>query len=210
MEAIHYDNNGAESGAVELTADIFEVDPSAAVIHQAVVARLANKRQGTAAAKGRGEVHGTNAKPFRQKKTGNARRGDLKSNLQRGGGVSGGPIPRSYRQKLPKKQRRRALLSALSIRASENAVSGMADPDIASGKTRDMAELLAKMGMDDRRVVLVAHKPAKTLVRASRNIPRLKLVPVGGLHPFEVMWAERVVFTDSALSQLAAPNGDTE
>ena len=122
MQAIHYDTDGAESGVVELSEAVFDVEPSTAVIHQAVVARLANRRQGTAAAKGRGDVIGTTAKPFRQKKTGNARRGDLKSNIQRGGGVSGGPQPRDYTQKMPKKQRRKALLSALSIRADRKSV----------------------------------------------------------------------------------------
>jgi large subunit ribosomal protein L4 len=203
MKAVYYDATGAEKGQIDLRPDVFGVVPNPTVIHQAVVAHLANKRQGTAATKGRSFVHGTNKKPFRQKKTGNARRGDLKTNVQRGGGVSGGPSPRDYTQKMPKKQRRLAMMSALSIRASESAVLAIEDLSLESGKTKEVATILKSLGLGESRVVLVTHNPSESLIRASRNLPKVHLVPVTALHPYEIMWAQRVVFTDSALAQIA-------
>jgi large subunit ribosomal protein L4 len=202
METKHYDASGAAVGTVELNPSLFGVEPNSAVIHQAVVGRLANERQGTASTKGRSDVNGTNRKPFRQKKTGNARRGDMKTNLLRGGGIYGGPKPRSYRKRLPKKMRRAALASALSIRASEQAVTVIADPTIESGKTRDMATLLKALELDGKRVLMVNNKPSESMLRAARNIPALVTVSVENLHPYEIMWAEHLLFTDSALSAL--------
>jgi large subunit ribosomal protein L4 len=202
METKHYDASGAAVGTVELNPAMFGVEPNTSVIHQAVVGRLANERQGTASTKGRSDVNGTNRKPFRQKKTGNARRGDMKTNVLRGGGVYGGPKPRSYRKRLPKKMRRAALASALSIRANEQAVTVIADPAIESGKTRDMAGLLKALELDGKRVLMVNNKPSETMLRAAQNIPALVTVSVENLHPYEIMWAEHVLFTDSALSAL--------
>lgn len=202
METKHYDVSGAAVGTVELNPALFGVEPNTSVIHQAVVGRLANERQGTASAKGRSDVKGTNRKPFRQKKTGNARRGDLKTNLLRGGGAYGGPQPRSYRQRLPKKMRRAALAGALSIRANEQAVTVITDPTIESGKTRDMAALLKALELEGKRVLMVNRKPSESMLRAAQNIPVLVTVSVENLHPYEIMWAEHVLFTDSALSAL--------
>lgn len=207
MTTKHYDATGAEAGTVELSPEFFAAEPSPSIIHQAVVARLANKRQGTASTKGRSDVHGTNRKPYRQKKTGNARRGDLKTNILRGGGIWGGPKPRSYRQKLTKKMRRAALTSALSIRASENAISVIQDVTIESGKTRDVAALLQSLELDGRRVVFVTQNAPESLLRAARNLPKLVLVRAQQLHPYEIMWAQHILFTDSAL---AALTGGTE
>ena len=203
MMATHFDNTGAEKGSVELNGAFFETEPREAVLHQAIVAHLANCRQGTASAKGRSDVHGTNRKPFRQKKTGNARRGDMKTPLQRGGGVYGGPIPRSYRQRLPKKQRRLALASSLTIRAREERVMVIEDVPLESGKTKDVAALLNSMSLGEKRVVMVAHQPTETLIRASRNLPKLRLVPATSLHPYDVMWSENLVITESALDALS-------
>jgi len=202
MKAIHYDASGAERGEIDLNPAVFGVRPSPVVIHQAVVAHLANLRQGTASTLGRNEVHGTNRKPFRQKKTGNARRGDLKTNIQRGGGVWGGPKPRDYRQAMPKKQRRLALASALSVRANESAIMAVDDVQLESGKTRDMADLLRKLGLHDRRVLFVTYRATETLVRASRNLQKLHVISAESLHPYEIMWAERLLFTESALAHL--------
>jgi len=204
MNVPRYDTSGAEAGSVELSDVLFGVEPNETVIHQAVVAHLANRRQGTASTKGRSEVSGTNRKPFRQKKTGQARRGDLKTNLLRGGGIWGGPNPRSYRQKLSKKQRRLALRSALSIRARESAVVAIADIPLESGKTREVAELIRKVGLEGKRVLIVTSNPTETLLRASRNLPNVSLVPANSLHPYEVMCAEHLLFTDSAVAQLNA------
>lgn len=204
MMATHYDTTGADKGSIELSADVFGVEPHETVLHRAIVAHLANCRQGTAAAKGRSDVHGTNRKPFRQKKTGNARRGDLKTPLQRGGGVYGGPIPRSYRQNLPKKQRRLALVSSLAIRAREESVLVIDDVALESGKTKDMAQLLTSLSLGGKRVVMVTHEPTETLIRAARNLPRLRLIPAATLHPYDVMWSENLLFTASALEAVNA------
>ena len=202
MNAVRFDEAGAEAGRVDLPATLFGAEPNLDVVHKAVVTYLANQRQGTAKTKTRSEVAGTNKKPFKQKKTGQARRGDMKTNVQRGGGVYGGPIPRDFRRKLPKKMRQLALRSALSIRAKEDAVSTIADISLESGKTRDVAALLKNVGLQDKRVLFVADKSPATLQRASRNIEKFWLTSVGSLSTYAVMWAERVVFTESALARL--------
>lgn len=204
MNVARYDVSGAAAGSTELSEALFAIEPNETVLHRAVTAHLANQRQGTASTKGRSEVTGSNRKPFRQKKTGQARRGDLKTNILRGGGIWGGPKPRSYRQRLPKKQRQLALWSALSIRARESAVVAIADLPLESGKTRDVADLIKKVGFEGKRVLVVTHNPTETFLRASRNLPKVRLVPVSGMHPYEIMWADRLVFTDSALKHLNA------
>jgi len=207
MNAVRFDEMGAESGSVELAANLFGTEPNMELLHQAVVAYLANQRQGTAAAKTRAQVSGSNKKPFKQKKTGQARRGDMKTNVQRGGGVYGGPLPRDYRQKMTKKMRQVALRSALSIRAKEEAVSTIADVTLDTGKTRDVAALLKSAGMQDKRVLFISDRPAATLQRASRNIQKLWLMSVGSMNIYAIMWAERVVFTDSAFARLNEAGG---
>jgi len=126
----------------------------------------------------------------------------MKTNVQRGGGVYGGPVPRDFRQKLPRKMRQLALRSALSIRAKEDAVLTIADISLESGKTRDVAALLKSAGLQDKRVLFIADKSPATLQRASRNIEKFWLTSVGSLSTYAVMWAERVVFTESALARL--------
>ncbi len=210
MTVTHFDQNGAEQGTAELNPTVFGVTPHEALLHRAVVAHLANRRQGTAAAKNRSDVVGTTSKPYRQKKTGNARLGDRKSPQQRGGGVYGGPIPRSYRKKMNRKERRLALKSALSLRASEDAVVAIEDPVLESGKTRDMVQLMEQLELEGTRVLLVTHDAAETLLRAARNIPKLKLVRADALHPYQVLWAERVVVCDSALEALSGGNAPEE
>ena len=211
MTVTHFDQTGAEKGTAELDPTIFGIEPHQALLHQAVVTHLANKRQGTAAAKGRSDVAGSNRKPYRQKKTGNARMGDRKSPIQRGGGVYGGPIPRSYRKKFNRKERRLALRSALSLRAAEEAVITIEDPVVESGKTRDMAQLLEGLELTGTRVLLVTFDPSETLLRASRNIPKLRLSRVDSLHPYDVLWAERIVICDSAMDKFpSTAAGDAE
>src|SRR4030081_3610271 len=144
-----YDGQGAPSGEVELPESVFGQTPHMAVMHQAYLRQLANGRQGTAATKTRGEVHGGGAKPYRQKGTGRARHGSTREPSMVGGGTVFGPKPRSYEQRMPRKMRRLALRSALSVKATEGLVTVVEGFALEEPKTKAMVQLLHDVGVDE-------------------------------------------------------------
>jgi large subunit ribosomal protein L4 len=170
-----YEKNGSERGTVELSDELFGCEINEPVMHQAVVGYLANQRQGTASTKPRGEVKGGGKKPYRQKGTGRARTGTIRSPLWRGGGVVFGPQPRSYRKDLPKKVRRLALRSALSSRAKENDVVVVDALNYSEPKTKRFVELLSGIGIEGLKILFVMDKPVPEVVKSARNIPDVRL-----------------------------------
>jgi large subunit ribosomal protein L4 len=196
-----YLENGSEKGTIELPEYLFGCEVNAPVMHQAVVAYLANQRHGAAQTKERGDVRGGGKKPFRQKGTGRARAGTTRSPIYRGGGVVFGPHPRSYRQDLPKKVRRLALRSALSSRAKANAVSVIEEPKFSEPKTKKFAEILDNMN-NGGKTLFVMDKPVPEVLKSARNIPRVKVVIGGDLTTYDVLWADQVVMTEGALKVL--------
>ncbi len=193
-----YAENGTERGTLDLPAHLFDCEVNEPVIHQAVVAYLANQRQGTASSKNRSAVRGGGRKPFRQKGTGRARQGTNRSPILRGGGVVFGPHPRDYRQALPKKIKRIALCSSLSSRAKAGAVIVVDDLKYKEPKTRQFAELLRTLGRQGK-CLFVMDKPNLALSKSARNIPGVKVALASMLTTYDVVWADHIILTQSGL-----------
>ena len=202
MTAAKYTQDGQSDGTVELPSAVFEAPVSKALVHQAVVAHLANRRQGNAATQTRAMVNGSTAKPWRQKKTGRARIGDRKSPHHRGGGVAFGPSPRSYRQKLNKKMRRTALISTLSAKATDGLVSVLPDLPLESGKTKEVHGVVNAIGLANTDTLWVVHEPTEGFLRACRNLPRLVVEPADAVNIYDVARARHMLVSESAMARL--------
>ena len=155
MEKKVYSVDGKEIRTINLDDNVFGLPVNEEVIYYAINNELANKRVGTACTKDRSEVHGSNAKPYKQKGTGNARRGDKKSPLLRGGGVIFGPKPRDFSFTLPKKVKRLAMKSILSAKAQQDRLTIIEDFTVASGKTKDLVAILNRFAKDERTVLVL-------------------------------------------------------
>ena len=195
-----YEQNGSERGTVELSDNLFGCEVNPAVMHQAVVTYLANQRQGTASTKPRGEVKGGGKKPFRQKGTGRARAGTIRSPIYRGGGVVFGPLPRSYRKDLPKKVRRLALRSALSSHAKDGSIVVVDAPKYSEPKTKRFVELLNRVDAEGKKVLFVMDKPVDEVVKSARNVPGVRLTLGNMVTTYDVLWADKIVITEPALT----------
>jgi large subunit ribosomal protein L4 len=163
---------------------------------------LGNQRQGTAKVKTRGEVSGGGRKPWKQKGTGRARAGSNTSPLWPGGGRAFGPKPRDYRTDLPRQQRRAALASALSLRAGENAVAIVESLAFDAPKTRAMAEVLKRAGLDGRRTLLVLDQVDLNVVKSCRNLPNLRTTMAHQLNPYDLLECENVLLTAGSLARV--------
>src|SRR5579884_4221102 len=178
----------AEKPAAEAPAlpeSVFGVTPHLAVMHQALLRQLANARQGTAATKKRGQVSGGGAKPYRQKGTGRARHGSEREPSMVGGGTVFGPQPRSFAQRMPKKMRRLALRSALSVKAQEGKVSVVEAFEFEEPKTKKMAELLRAAGVEST-VLVVLPAPNLLVQRSAANLPWAKVVQASNLSLYDL------------------------
>jgi large subunit ribosomal protein L4 len=197
------DPAGAETGTVELDDATFGIEPNVAVLHQVVTAQLAAARAGTQSTKTRAEVRGGGAKPWRQKGTGRARQGSIRSPQWRGGGVALGPKPRSYRQRTPKKMVKLALRSALSDRAAEGRVAVVSRWDFAAPKTREARLALSALGVDGRVLVVLGPEEA-VAAKSFRNLPEVHVLSVGELNAYDVLCSDWVVFTEATLPRPTA------
>jgi large subunit ribosomal protein L4 len=202
ITAKHYQQDGMEKGTRDLPSGVFECEINEPVVHQAVLAHLANQRQGTAKAKGRTEVRGGGKKPYRQKGTGRARAGTIRSPIWRGGGVVFGPHPREYRQAMPKKMRRLALCSSLSSKAKSGDIIVVDDLDYTEPKTKKFAGLLKNVDSYHKKVLVVLDKSNPFVVRSARNIVGVRVTLGRMLNAYEVLWAEKIILTQSALQAM--------
>jgi large subunit ribosomal protein L4 len=202
MNAKLYGNDGSEKGTATLPDELFGQPVHEHLLYLSIKRHLGNQRQGNAKVKNRGEVSGGGKKPFKQKGTGRARQGSNTSPLMPGGGRAFGPSPRDYRSDLPKKQRRAALISALSQKASENAVAVVDQLSFAEPKTRLMADVLRKLGLEQKRTLLVFDRADDNLARSCRNLPHLRSVPAHQLNAYELMHAEHVLMTADGLKRV--------
>ena len=197
-----HDLEGAVKGQIELQGEVFGLPPNAAVVHQAVVRHLANRRLGTASTRRRGEVAGSGRKLFPQKHTGRARAGSLRSPVRHGSGKAFGPKPRDYRQRMPKKMRRLALRSALSDKVREGlmvVVSGLG----IEPRTREMEQALERLGVASTALV-VTEKSEPGVVRAARNLPGIKTLPAPLLNTYDILKHDKLVITEGAVRQAEA------
>jgi large subunit ribosomal protein L4 len=189
---------GADVGSVELDAATFGIQPNVPVMHQVVTAQLAHRRAGTQSTKTRAEVAGGGKKPYRQKGTGNARQGSTRAPQWSGGGVALGPKPRNFSQRTPKKMVRLALRSALSDRAAADKVVVVDEWGFDAPRTRDAKAALAALGVSGSTLIVVGPDDDNAIL-SFRNLPEVKLVPVGELNAYDVLSHEWVVFTRSTL-----------
>jgi large subunit ribosomal protein L4 len=190
----------ASRTSVELDEAYFEVQPNTAVMHQVVTAQLAARRAGSQSTKTRAEVRGGGAKPWRQKGTGRARQGSIRSPHWRGGGVTHAPKPRSYRQRTPKKMIRLALASALSDRHADGRVVVLDSWGIDTPSTKAAVELLGKLKVDGRVLVVLSRDEADVPVwKSLRNLQHVHVLTAGELNAYDVLVSDWVVFTKDSL-----------
>lgn len=197
-----FDQAGAEVGQADLNAKVFDVDFREALVHQVVVAYQNNKRQGNHETKTRREVRGGGVKPFRQKGTGNARRGSSREPIMRGGGTVFGPHKRSYFTPVPLKMKQGALRCVLSARARGDQMRVLKAIELDAPRTKPVAEMLAKLGAASGRTLIVTGGTNANLWRSVRNLPKVEVVTAADVNALDVMRAARLLVEESAINQL--------
>ena len=202
--------DGKKSGSVELPAELFDVDPNIALMHQVVNAQLAAARQGTHATKTRAMVSGGGKKPFRQKGTGRARQGSTRAPHFTGGGIVHGPQPRDYSQRTPKKMIAAALRSALSDRARNDRIHAVTE--ILAGQTPSTKSAKTFLGTltDRRNVLIVIGRADEVGAKSVRNLPGVHVISPDQLNTYDVLKADDVVFSVEALDAFIASNKKPE
>ena len=202
MEKKVYSVDGKELRTITLDDSVFGLPVNEDVIYYAVTNELANKRVGTACTKDRSEVHGSNAKPYKQKGTGHARRGDKKSPINVGGGTIFGPKPRDYSYSIPKKEKRLAMKSILSLQAQSDRLTVVEDFTIDSGKTKDLVKILSNFSKDERTVIILKDDDRK-IKQAGRNIRNLYFLSYNRLRAHDLFYGRKVILLEGAAKNLS-------
>ena len=195
-----YNIEGKEVGSIELNDAVFGVEVNEHLVHMAVVNQLANNRQGTQSAKTRSEVSGGGRKPWRQKGTGHARQGSTRAPQWTGGGVVFAPKPRDYSFKMNKKEKRIALLSALSSKVADNKIVVLDAFNLDEVKTKKFAEVMSNLKVDKALVVIEGEN--KNVVLSGRNIPSVKVTATNEINTYDVLKYETLVVTKAAVEKL--------
>ncbi|UWE03859.1 50S ribosomal protein L4 [Laceyella sacchari] len=195
------DMSGKQVGEIELADAIFGITPNEAVLHDAVVMQQASLRRGTHAVKNRAAVRGGGRKPWRQKGTGRARQGSIRSPQWVGGGVVFGPTPRTYVYKLPKKVRRLAIKSALASKVIDSQLVVLDELKLEQPKTRDMVQVLKNLGVE-RKALVVTDNLEDNAVLAARNIPGVKLITADGVNVLDVLYHDKLILTRGAVNRV--------
>ncbi|MFQ5720437.1 MAG: 50S ribosomal protein L4 [Acidobacteriota bacterium] len=197
------DLDNKEVRRLELADGVFAYPKKPFLVHEAVLHHLARARAGTHATKTRADVSGGGRKPWRQKKTGRARAGSIRSPLWRGGGTVQGPQPRSYDYSFPKKKRANALRSVISEKVREDRLLIVEDLPAQSHRTKDLLQSLSKLGIPDEKALLVDVEPAHDLVLASRNLGAVSVARVMGLTAYDVLNHDHLVMSVAAVDRLS-------
>jgi len=196
-----YNVSGSQVGEVELNEAVFGIEPNTHVLHSAVLLQRASLRRGTHKVKGRSEVRGGGRKPWKQKGTGRARQGSIRSPQWKGGGVVFGPTPRSYTFKLPKKVRRLAIKSALSSKVIDNAIIVLDQLTLNTPKTKEFANILSNLKIG-RKALIVAPSYDDNVALSARNIPGVKFVAADGINVLDVMSYDQLIITKEAVQKV--------
>lgn len=196
-----YNQSGSQVGEIELSEAVFGIEPNTSVLFDAVIMQRASRRQGTHKVKNRSEVSGGGRKPWRQKGTGRARQGSIRSPQWRGGGIVFGPQPRSYSFKLPKKVRRLAIKSALSSKVLDNDIVVLENLAIEAPKTKEMVQVLNALSLD-KKVLVVTADADQTIELSARNIPGVTVVDANGVNVLDVMSHDKMVITKEAAEKV--------
>jgi large subunit ribosomal protein L4 len=193
-----YNMDGAVTGSMELSDEIFGIEPNQDVLHRSVLNQLANRRQGTHSTLTRSEVSGGGRKPYRQKGTGRARQGSIRSAQHVGGGIIFGPKPRDYSYSLPKKVRRLAMKSALSAKVASGNLIVLESLELPEVKTRKMVEILGNLGAASSTLLVMAGRDEK-IEKSTRNIVGIKTALVNTINVFDILKFEKFVVTKEAV-----------
>ena len=185
---------------INLNENVFGIEPNKNVLYDAIILARASLRQGTHSTKNRSEVSGGGRKPWRQKGTGRARQGSIRSVQWVGGGRYGTPVPRDYSKKQNRKERRLAIKSALAYKAQENGVIVLENLNLATPKTKDMKALLETLKIADKKVLLVVKEFDDNMILASRNLQNVVLISADEINVLDVVGTDVVVFTQDALN----------
>ena len=201
MQVPVYGLAGEVIDQVEISEDVFDVPFKEAVVHQAMVRQLANRRQGTASTKTRGEVSGSTRKLYSQKGTGRARKGDIKSPLLRGGGIVFGPKPRSYRQSMPKKMRRLALKYVLSSKVRQGNLKAIKEFVFEEPRTKSMIDILAALDVDSTALIVTEYSDPN-VVKSVRNLANIKVLPSALINVLDLLSYKVLIITVPALCNI--------
>ena len=196
-----FNQTGSSVGEIELNDKVFGIEPNESVLFDAIIAQRASLRQGNHKVKNRSEVAGGGRKPWKQKGTGRARQGSIRSPQWRGGGVVFGPTPRSYSYKLPKKVRRLALLSALSAKVREESIVVLEGLVFDAPKTKDFVKVLSNLSIDKKALFVTADLD-ENVALAARNIPGITVVSATGINVLDLVGHDKVVMTKAAVEKV--------
>lgn len=196
-----YNVQGSQVGEVELKDEIFGIEPNESVVHEAVVMQMASRRQGTHCTKSRGEVRGGGRKPWKQKGTGRARVGTIRSPLWRGGAIVFGPKPRSYSYSIPKKKRRLAMKSVLSSKVLENEIIVVDALNFDAPKTKEMVKVLEALKVEQK-VLVVTAETDENVHRSARNIKGVTPMDAASLNVYDVLAHNKLIITKDAVAKV--------
>ncbi len=203
VECVVQNWQGEEVGQATLDLRVAKEDSAADIVHRALIRQMTNARQGTASTKTRAEVRGGGRKPWRQKGTGRARAGSIRSPLWRGGGVIFGPKPRDFELKMNRKERRLALRTALASRAEDMIVVEDFAAQLSRPKTKDLMAAIGRWGVEPTaKVLLILPEREETIYLSARNVAKLKLISATQLNIFDLLNADKIVATASALERI--------
>lgn len=203
MEIAVLTKEGTNAGKVDLPDEVFNVSANKHLLHEAVCCYLANQRQGTASTKTRSEVKASGRKPWRQKGTGRARAGTVASPIWVGGGIAHGPKPRDYYYSLPRKARRLAIKGALSVRAREGNIKVVDSFALAQPKTKEAIKMLSALGVDKSKCLILVSEKRDDLLRATNNIPNVRVMMAKDINVYDVLDAEKVLIEKQAIGAIA-------
>lgn len=189
-------------GKAELRDSIFGIEPNETVIYEDVRRHMANKRQGTASTKERGQVRGGGRKAYKQKGTGQARRGSIRSPLLKGGGTVFGPQPRTYSVRMTKKMRRLARKSALSVKASEEAIVMINDFSFDEPKTSKIVDILKSLEINNKKVLILTGETDLMVYKSARNMPNVQVLEGNKPNTYQILDADAILIQESALDVL--------
>ncbi|MEX0685211.1 MAG: 50S ribosomal protein L4 [Balneolales bacterium] len=203
MQLTIFKTDGSDSGKkANLSDEIFAIEPNDVLVYEDVRSYLSNQRQGTAKTKERSEVRGGGRKAYRQKGTGNARRGTMRSPLLKGGGTVFGPRPRTYSVKLTKKMHQLARKSALSYKATDKAIIIVEDFSFDEPKTKKMMEFVNALKVDNKKVLLLTPESNKNIYKSAGNLKKVKVLEAGKPSTYEIMNADYLILQKSAIKVL--------
>ena len=196
-------NHGEKVKDIKINDKVFGIEPNDAVLHNAIILASANSRQASASTRNRSEVSGGGRKPWRQKGTGNARQGSIRAPQWRGGGVVFGPTPnRNYSKKQNKKERRLAILSALSYKAMDKELIVVDNIHFETNKTKEMVQLLTNLNIKNNKVLVVVEELEENVCLSARNLANVKLVTYREVNAYDLVSADNMVITEGALTKL--------